>query len=683
MPGQPPMLDDLELYRRMLVIRRTEEKLLQLHSQGLLSGTTHTSIGQESIAVGLLGRLAPGDAIFSTHRCHGHFLASGGDLAAFLAELMGKADGVCGGRGGSQHLHVSMSTERDRSSRPVSCSVSFISSGIQGQLVPVALGVAFAKKLRGEDGIAVVFIGDGTLGQGALYESMNLASLWGVRLLIVLEDNAIAQTTPSSVVVAGDMLARAEAFGIDAARLDGADAPKLQEEFAALVETMRGREAPAFRVVRTVRLGPHSKRDDERSPEEMAELRTRDPVTRLAATLDAADVEQAGNDAAKQLEAALAAAEASPEPDQLSHLGDVYPPLEESAAACPWARPAEEPRVVESLNQALHDLLERDPDVHVFGQDLLDPYGGAFAVTKGVSTRFPDRIHPTPISEAAIVGSATGFALDGGKAVAEIMFGDFVALAADQLTNSAAKHHYLSQGHATVNLVVRVPMGGGRGYGPTHSQSLEKMFFGIPGLRVVAVSSFTDPYALLWNAVAADPGPVVLIENKAVYAERVRQPVDGVVDHFSARTTGGVYPNVRLSPAGFDDPDLTVITYGRCATLAWEPVRELFLERELAADLCVVSQLSPLDLDGILQSALASECVVAVEEAPGEAGFGAEVAARLAEAGFQGRFARIAAAASPIPAAKSLEDVVLPTSESIKRELERLAVEKGALTTRG
>ena len=159
--------------------------------------------------------------------------------------------------------------------------------------------------------------------------------------------------------------------------------------------------------------------------------------------------------------------------------------------------------------------------------------------------------------------------------------------------------------------------------------------------------------------------------------------MDGLVDHFSARTTAGVYPNVRLSPVGFDDPELTVITYGRCASLAWEPVRQLFLERELAADLCVVSQLSPLDLDGILPSALASECVVTVEEAPGEAGFGAEVAARLAEAGFRGRFARIAAAASPIPAAKSLEDVVLPTEESIRRELERLAVEKGALTARG
>ena len=502
------MLDDLELYRRMLVIRRTEEKLLQLHSQGLLSGTTHTSIGQESIAVGLLSRLEPGDAVFSTHRCHGHFLASGGDLAAFLAELMGKADGVCGGRGGSQHLHAP----------------GFISSGIQGQLVPVALGVAFAKKLRGEDGIAVVFIGDGTLGQGALYESMNLASLWGVRLLIVLEDNAIAQTTPSSVGVAGDMLARAEAFGIDAARLDGADAPTLQ------TGVRRARRDDARPRGARLPGRPHG-------PSRPAQQARRRALARGdGRAADARPGDQAGGDPRAGRRRAgrprcdptarrgAGAAEASPEPDQLSHLGDVHPPLDESAAAKPWARSAEEPRVVESLNQALHDLLERDPDVHVFGQDLLDPYGGAFAVTKGLSSRFPDRLHPTPISEAAIVGSATGFALEGGKAVAEIMFGDFVALAADQLANSAAKHHYLSQGHATVNLVVRVPMGGGRGYGPTHSQSLEKMFFGIPGLRVVAVSSFTDPYALLWNAVAADPGPVLLVENKAVYAERARRP---------------------------------------------------------------------------------------------------------------------------------------------------------------
>jgi 2-oxoisovalerate dehydrogenase E1 component len=292
-------------------------------------------------------------------------------------------------------------------------------------------------------------------------------------------------------------------------------------------------------------------------------------------------------------------------------------------------------------------------------------------------------VHPTPISEAAIVGSATGYALAGGKAVAEIMFGDFVALAADQLANSAAKHHYISRGEAPVNLVLRVPMGGGRGYGPTHSQSLEKMFFGIPGLRVVAVSSFVDPYALLWNAVAADPGPVLFVENKTVYGERVREPVDGQVEHFAVRLTDGVYPNVRLSPVGFEDPDLTVIAYGRAASLAWKPVRQLFIEREVVADLCVVSSLSPLDLDGIGPSALASECVVTVEEAPAEAGFGAEVGARLAELGFRGRFTRIAARPSPIPAARSLEDVVLPTELSIRRELERLAVEKGVLAARG
>jgi 2-oxoisovalerate dehydrogenase E1 component len=661
------LIDDLELFRRMLVIRRTEEKLLQLHSQGLLSGTTHTSIGQESIAVGLLVLLGPGDAVFSTHRCHGHFLAFGGDLTALLAELMGKAEGVCGGRGGSQHLHAP----------------GFISSGIQGQLVPVALGVALAKRLRGEQGICVAFIGDGTLGQGALYESMNLASLWGVRLLIVLEDNGIAQTTPSSVAVAGDMLKRAEAFGIDAAELDGSDAVALHVTMAEIVSAMRERQEPMFRVVRTVRLGPHSKRDDERSEEEMAELRKRDPVALLGSRLPQAKRERIEHEAVAQLDEALERAQESPEPDELSHLGDVFPRLEAAASARPWARPADGPRVVESLNAALHELMERDAEVRVFGQDLLDPYGGAFAVTKGLSTRFPDRVHPTAISEAAIVGSATGFALAGGKAVAEIMFGDFVALAADQLANSAAKHHYLSRGESPVNLVVRLPMGGGRGYGPTHSQSLEKMFLGIPGLRVVAVSSFVDPYALLYNAVAADPGPVLFVENKAVYAERVRQPEDGYVEHFASRVTGGVYPNVRLSPVAFEDPDVTVITYGRGASLAWGPIRSIFIEREIAVDLCVVSQLSPLDLDGILPSALASECVVTVEEGWAEAGWGAEVGARLSEAGFQGRFARIAAEACPIPAARSLEDVVLPTELGIQRDLERLAVEKGVLPARG
>src|SRR4051794_10541460 len=216
----------------MLLIRRTEEKLLQLHSQGLLVGTTHTSIGQESVAVGLCSQLDERDAVFSTHRGHGHYLAAGGDLTAFLAELMGREGGVSGGRGGSQHLHAPR----------------FISSGIQGQMVPVALGIAVAKRLRGEPGIAVVFIGDGTLGQGALYESMNMASLWDAPLLILLEDNGIAQTTPSSAAVAGDIVKRAEAFGIDSADLDGADVralgPALVEAAAAVRRDLR----PAFRV---------------------------------------------------------------------------------------------------------------------------------------------------------------------------------------------------------------------------------------------------------------------------------------------------------------------------------------------------------------------------------------------------------------------------------------------------
>jgi 2-oxoisovalerate dehydrogenase E1 component len=654
-PGTP--LSDLELYRRMLRIRRTEEKLLQLHSQGLLSGTTHTSIGQESVAVGLLSHLDPADWVFSTHRCHGHFLAAGGDLKAFLAELMGKADGLCGGRGGSQHLHVP----------------GFVSSGIQGQMVPVALGVAIGKQLRGEPGVAIVFVGDGTLGQGVLYESMNMAALWGTRLLIVLEDNGIAQTTPSSVGVAGDMLRRAEAFGIDAAELDGADVRSLGPALAAALDEVRTQGRPAFRLVRTIRLGPHSKRDDERSEQEIAELRTRDPVVRLGSALPDPDRERVDQEVAAEVERAVEQAQAGPDADPGDRPADVFPPLDEDAAVRPWARTEGAPRVVESLNAALRDLLAADPDVHLFGQDLLEPYGGAFAVTRGLSTEFPGRVHPTPISEAAIVGSATGVGLMGGKAIAEVMFGDFVALATDQLVNSAAKHHYISLGTARVNVVVRTPMGGGRAYGPTHSQSLEKLFFGVPGLRVVAVSSFGDPYATLYNAVAADPGPVLLIENKAVYGERVRVPQAGQVEHFAVRTSGGVYPNVHLSPAAFESPDLTVVTYGRGASLAWEPVRRLFLEHEIVADLCVVSQLSPLDLDDVLAPALASSAVVTVEEGWAESGFGAEVAARLAEAGFRGSITRIAARPSPIPAARSLEREVLPEEQSIQRELERIA----------
>ena len=262
-----------ELYRRMYRIRRFEETLLAMFSAGELVGTTHTCIGQEANAVGLIDHLDPArDVIFSNHRCHGHFLAFTGDQLGLLSEVMGREGGVCSGKGGSQHL----------------CAPNFYSNGVQGSILPVAAGIALAERERGERAVTTVFLGDGTLGQGTVYESLNMAALWRLPLLFVVEDNHYAQTTPSRLAVAGSIPARAEAFGIDTAMLDTTDVLEIHAAGGRAVARVRERCEPFMLVLDTYRFSPHSKGDEIRDAAEIAEHRARDPLTVAGARLDPA-----------------------------------------------------------------------------------------------------------------------------------------------------------------------------------------------------------------------------------------------------------------------------------------------------------------------------------------------------------------------------------------------------------
>ena len=251
------------LYQQMVKIRRFEEKGLDALKQGLIFGTLHTAIGQEADAVGVISCLQPDDIVVSNHRCHGHFLAYGGAPESLFAELMGKEDGVCGGRGGSQHLHWR----------------NFYSNGVQGGTLPMACGMALAEKRQASGTITVVFMGDGTLGEGVVYESLNMASLWVAPILFVLENNQIAQTTPTELALAGSMTARFEAFGIPTHHLDSSDVLEIRHVSEPLVTEVRQGSQPRALVIDTVRFGAHSKGDDTRSELEMAALRAqRDPL---------------------------------------------------------------------------------------------------------------------------------------------------------------------------------------------------------------------------------------------------------------------------------------------------------------------------------------------------------------------------------------------------------------------
>ncbi|MFM7172224.1 MAG: dehydrogenase E1 component subunit alpha/beta [Caldilinea sp.] len=639
-----------QFYAQMQLIRRTEQTFFELYSRGLMAGTVHTSIGQEPCAVGVVAALDRSrDVIFSNHRAHGHFLAYCDDVEGLIAELLGRRSGVVGGVGGSQHLHTR----------------NFYTNGVQGGIVPNAVGAAYAELHKQSGAVVVVFLGDGTMGQGVVYECLNVAALWSLPLLFVLEDNQYAQSTHRRDEHAGVLAQRPQPFGVAVAEVAADDVEAVYTAAGQAVEAVRSQRRPFFLALHTYRLAPHSKGDDTRPAAELAAQWARDPLARLAARLvpeQRAAIDQAVEE---RIVAAVAAALAS-EPQTLEQFqrstGWGSPAPSQLPATSP--PPLAKKTYLESLRHALHTLLASDPHAVLFGEDLLDPYGGAFKVTKGLSTQFPEQVRTTPICEATIVGMGVGMALRGLRPIAEIMFGDFMALAADQLVNHAAKYAAMYNGQVTVPLVVRTPMGGGRGYGPTHSQSLERLFFGLPHCKIVAASHLHDAGALLHLAVA-DLEPVLFLEHKLLYPlELVRQgiPLAEQRDRFG-------YPVVTAwnYPEG-EQPDVTLFAYGGVSRLLPTLLARLAAE-EIRLLVCLPACISPLDPAPLAAAARQSGRVLVVEESPAGFGWGAEVAACLhgwAGSDLLAPVARLGTAPTVIPAAKALEDLVLPSLEALE-----------------
>lgn len=290
-------LTDPETYRLLYRIRRFEETILENFPKGVFHGTTHTYLGQEANAVGVISQLEPDDILFSNHRCHGHFISYGGSLEALFAELMGRSGGVCGGRGGSQHLHWR----------------NFYSNGIQGGIVPTATGMALAEKLKGSRAIAVVFLGDGTLGEGVVYESLNMASLWQAPVLYVVENNHIAQTTPAEKAVSGSIPGRFEAFDIRTHELDSSEAGEIGALAERVISEVRSDQKPGALILHTCRFGPHSKGDDTRPAEEVEALRNqRDPLRLFRRRLDESTWKKIEQEVNQEVEQAYQQALAQP-----------------------------------------------------------------------------------------------------------------------------------------------------------------------------------------------------------------------------------------------------------------------------------------------------------------------------------------------------------------------------------
>ena len=294
------------------------------------------------------------------------------------------------------------------------------------------------------------------------------------------------------------------------------------------------------------------------------------------------------------------------------------------------------PRCGAELNRGLHEAMAAHPGMYVLGEDLLDPYGGAFKITKGLSDRWPDRVITTPISEASLFGVAAGMSMRGLRPVLEIMFGDFITLGFDQIVNGISKFREMYDDQVTLPMVVRTPMGGRRGYGPTHSQSLEKF----------------------------------LIENKVMYGRPNRRPRDGRIGELDCVETAGPYPALTFSGSCFTEAAATLVAYGGMVPIALDAATELIVEHEVFCEVVAISGLLPLDVDPVLASLSRSGVVVTLEEGTLTGGVGAEIAARVQERGWDDLrrpVVRVAARDGIIPSAPTLEEAVLPGVADVTR----------------
>lgn len=626
---------DAHLIEEALRIRAVEQKFLSLFAAGQMNGTVHTCVGQEFSAVAIAGQLEEHDWVTSNHRCHGHFISRTKNWQGLVDELRGLDSGVCRGIGSSQHLYAK----------------GFLSNGLQGAFVPVAAGIALHNKRKGLPGISVSYIGEGTLGEGVLYEAMNLASLFNLPHLIVCENNLYSQSTPQAIGIAGDIVARPAAFGIKVFEADTWNIAQLLEVAREAIGYVRSRSEPAFMLVRTYRLNAHSKGDDDRHPEEIGYFQEHDPINRLLLNPQWAEVNA-------RIVAEIDAHVAST-PAKFMPLDDyLHDQLPRTVSARQLPVVNRRVRMVQALNQAYRKTLE-DGALHI-GEDIHDPYGGAFKVTKGLMESFPDSVFTTSISEAGLVGLATGAALMGTPSWAEIMFGDFMTNVFDQLINNLAKVHHMYAFQASTPARIRTPMGGKRGYGPTHSQSLEKFLVGIDNITAVYLSSLLDPGVTIAE-IGEFSGPVVVMENKVDYGKFLWECPPDLEIYREARPAGSLI----VKPKG-GVPTVTLVSYGETARELADQLKLIFIETDLVPELVVLQMLHPLDTHLVERSAARTGRLIVIEDGSVSFGIGGEIVARLAEQGVALRHVlRIGAEPVPIPSVSSLELQVLPTVQRV------------------
>ena len=632
-----------------LEIRAFELKLLDLFSRGKIRGTVHTCWGQEIPPAVISTLMTESDQLFGTHRGHGYFLAITKDQDGLAREILGKKFGVAGGVGGSQHLLANQ----------------ILTNGIQGGLVPVAAGFAHAN----ERGISIAVIGDGSLGQGVLYESLNIAAIQKLPLLLVIEDNEISQTTPQIQNLIGNLKSRFEGFGWKYFDSTDADPLKFIVEMKDAYDYVKTKRLPAVMHIKTRRLGPHSKGDDNRSPELLEQLHKLDPIsTWLDESDDLTKLWDALNSNLDDLfEMILGEDDAVVVPDPNLHkaaLEVLNPSISPSESSSMNIR--------NQINSSIRDFLENVTGAIFIGEDIENlptgmnkPYNGAFGVAEGLSEMFPGKVINFPISEQAIVGFAIGRAFAGLPTLVEIMFGDFTTLIIDQIRQQASKISGVYGRNVPLPLVIRTPMGGRRGYGPTHSQNFEGLFLGIPNVVVFCVSPFGIDVSDLRNLFNLG-FPVIFVENKDLY---------GAIPRVSAPAPYQLTERQRinspriLSIAGVSSR-ATVVSFGNAAGILMETISELARKHEIVLDCLIFEIISPLQVDQILASVKQTKRLILVEEGVAESGLMGSIVSGFSHYGFTESFSTLTInGVGDIGASQAAENYALINRENVMNRI--------------